>query len=100
MKNKLIRGKEFLVEKLDIPIDAMIDIPKIILLGKEELTIENHKGIIAFSEKEIKVLSKRGVIKVQGNNFEIFYIGSNSLTINGEIITISYEGESIWKKAY
>ena len=73
MKNKLIRGKEFLVEKLDIPIDAMIDIPKIILLGKEELTIENHKGIISFSEKEIKVLSKRGVIKVQGNNFEIFY---------------------------
>lgn len=44
MKNKLIRGKEFLAEKLDIPIDVMIDIPKIILLGKEELTIEIIKG--------------------------------------------------------
>ena len=61
MKNKLIRGKEFLAEKLDIPIDVMIDIPKIILLGKEELTIENHKGIIAFSEKEIKVLFCRQI---------------------------------------
>ena len=61
MKNKLIRGKEFLAEKLDIPIDVMIDIPKIILLGKEELTIENHKRDNSLLvKKEIKVLSKEG----------------------------------------
>ena len=98
MKNKLFRGKEFIAEKLDIPIDVVLDIPKIIITGKEEITIENHKGIVAFSENEIKVSSKKGIIKIQGNNFEIFYMGSNSLTINGEIRVISYEGESYEKK--
>lgn len=98
MKNKLFRGKEFITEKLDIPIDAIIDIPKIIITGKEEVTIENHKGIVAFSEHEIKISSKKGIIKIQGNNFEIFYMGSNSLTINGEIKAIFYEGESYEKK--
>ena len=98
MKSKLIRGKEFIAQKLDIPIEVMIDIPKIIITGKEEITIENHKGIVAFSENEIKVSSKKGIIKIQGNNFEIFYMGSNSLTINGEIRAISYEGESYEKK--
>ena len=98
MKSKLIRGKEFIAQKLDIPIEVMIDIPKIIITGNEEITIENHKGIVAFSENEIKVSSKKGIIKIQGNNFEIFYMGSNSLTINGEIRAISYEGESYEKK--
>lgn len=98
MKNKLFRGKEFIAEKLDIPIDVILDIPKIIITGKEELTIENHKGIIAFSEHEIKISSQKGIIKIQGNNFEIFYMGSNSLTINGEIRVISYEGKSYEKK--
>ena len=98
MKSKLIRGKEFIAQKLDIPIEVMIDIPKIIITGNEEITIENHKGIVAFSEHEIKVSSKKGIIKIQGNNFEIFYMGSNSLTINGEIRAISYEGESYEKK--
>lgn len=98
MKNKLIRGKEFIAQKLDIPIDVMIDIPKIIITGNEEITIENHKGIIAFSEHEIKISSQKGIIKIQGNNFEIFYMGSNSLTINGEIRAISYEGESYENK--
>ncbi|MGM9979234.1 MAG: sporulation protein YqfC [Clostridium sp.] len=98
MKNKLFRGKEFIAEKLDMSIDAMIDIPKIIITGKEEITIENHKGIVAFSEDEIKVSSKKGIIKIQGNNFEIFYMGSNSLTINGEIRAISYEGKSYEEK--
>lgn len=98
MKNKLFRGKEFIAEKLDMSIDAMIDIPKIIITGKEEITIENHKGIVAFSEDEIKISSKKGIIKIQGNDFEIFYMGSNSLTINGEIRVISYEGENYEKK--
>lgn len=97
MKNKFIRGKEFIVEKLDIPIDVMLGVPKIVLTGREELTIENHKGIVAFSEEEIKVASQKGIIKIQGRDFQIFYIGSNSLTINGEIRTISYEG-SIYEK--
>ena len=98
MKNKLFRGKEFIAEKLDIPIDVVLDIPKIIITGKEEITIENHKGIVAFSENEIKVSSKKGIIKIQGNNFEIFYMGSNSLTINGEIRAIFYEDKSYEEK--
>ena len=98
MKNKLVKGKKFIAEKFDIPIDVVMDIPKITITGTEELTIENHKGIVAFSEYEIKILSQKGIIKVQGNNFEIFYMGSNSLTINGEIRAISYEGESYEKK--
>lgn len=98
MKNKLFRGKEFIAEKLDIPIEVVIDVPKIIITGKEEITIENHKGIVAFSEHEIKISSQKGIIKIQGNNFEIFYMGSNSLTITGEIRAISYEGESYEKK--
>ena len=71
MKDKFTRGKEFIAEKLELPLDVILDIPKIVLLGKEELTIENHKGIVSFNNNEIRVDSKNGIIKVEGNNFEI-----------------------------
>ncbi len=92
MKDKFTRGKEFIAEKLELPLDVILDIPKIVLLGKEELTIENHKGIVSFNNNEIRVDSKNGIIKVEGNNFEILYLGASTLTINGKIKTISYEG--------
>lgn len=94
MKDKFTRGKELIAEKLELPLDVILDIPKIVLLGIEELTIENHKGIISFNNDEIKVDSKNGIIKVDGSNFEILYLGASTLTINGKIKSVSYEGIS------
>ena len=56
MEKKFNRGKEMLVEKLDLPKDVILDVPKIIVIGRNEITIENHKGIMVF-EKDGKYLT-------------------------------------------
>lgn len=53
MESKINRGKEVLVEKLDLPKDVLLNVPKIIVIGRNEVTIENHKGIMLF-ERENK----------------------------------------------
>ena len=55
MENKINRGKEVLVEKLDLPKDVLLDVPKIIVIGRNEVTIENHKGIMVFEREKIKI---------------------------------------------
>ena len=80
MEGKFKKGKEVLVEKLELPKDVILDIPKIIVMGRNEITIENHKGIQIFEKNKIKI----------NNNFEILYIAANTITIKGYFDSIEY----------
>jgi len=92
MSNKIESVKKALSEKLDISKDIILEVPKITIIGKEEIIIENHKGIIVFEKNIIRVNTKIKVIKIVGENFEIIYIGESTLSIKGEFISIEYEG--------
>ena len=92
MSNKIDSVKKALSEKLDISKDIILEVPKITIIGKEEIIIENHKGIIVFEKNIIRVNTKIKVIKIVGENFEIIYIGESTLSIKGEFISIEYEG--------
>ena len=92
MEGKLNKGREIIVEKFDLPKDVVLDIPKILIIGDREVTIENHKGIIAFERNIIKINSRFGPITINGENFEILYIGSSTTTISGKFKSIVYEG--------
>ena len=91
MGEKLSKKRTILIEKLDLPKDVVLDMPKIIVIGKEEVTIENHKGILTFNEDEIRINSKLGPISIKGEGFEILYIATSTITISGKFASISYE---------
>ncbi len=93
MEDILDKAKELLSDKLDLPRDIMLDVPKITILGDREINIENHKGIVAFDDSLIKVNSKAGIICIQGTSFEIVFIGGNTLVLNGKFSNIYYEGK-------
>ncbi|MFR2299238.1 MAG: YabP/YqfC family sporulation protein, partial [Clostridium paraputrificum] len=57
MEEKINKGREMLVDKFDLPAEIVMDIPKIIITGNKEITIENHKGISNFEKNLIKVNS-------------------------------------------
>ena len=91
MQGKMEKSREILVEKLELPKDVILNIPKITIIGDEEITIENHKGIILFERNIIKINTKVKVIDIEGENFEILYIGDSTITISGKFKSISYE---------
>ncbi|MGG7145044.1 sporulation protein YqfC [Clostridium nigeriense] len=91
MQGKMEKSREILVEKLDLPKDVMLNLPKITIIGNDEITIENHKGIILFERNIIKINTKVKIIDIEGENFEILYIGDSTITISGKFKSISYE---------
>ena len=95
MEGKFQKGKEKILSKLDFPSDIIMDLPKIIVIGNREITIENHKGIIAIDNSMVKINSREGIITIKGRNFEILFIGETSMTISGIFEGISYEEKSI-----
>ena len=92
MENKFNRGKEILVEKLDLPKDVLLDVPKIIVIGRNEVTIENHKGIMIFERDKIKINTNMSPIEIKGSQFEILYIAASTITIKGYFDSIEYVG--------
>lgn len=93
MSEGISKAKEYLTSKLDLPKEIVMNLPRIIVVGQEEITIENHKGIIAFSTDSIKINSGIGTLKIDGKNFEILFIGGDTLTIGGRFKSIIYEGQ-------
>jgi sporulation protein YqfC len=92
VEEKLYKARENIAERLDLPRDVVLNIPKIIILGDNEITIENHKGIVLFEDKVIKVNSNVGLISIYGENFEILFIGGSTVTISGKFVSVVYEG--------
>jgi len=91
MKERIEKTREILVEKLDLPKDVMLNLPKITIVGDNEITIENHKGIILFERTIIKINTKVKIVNIEGEDFEILYIGDSTITISGKFKSIRYE---------
>ncbi|WP_291652860.1 sporulation protein YqfC [Clostridium sp.] len=91
MQRKMEKSREIIAETFDLPKDIVLNVPKITIIGNDEITIENHKGIILFERNVIKVNTKVKAINIEGENFEILYIGDSTITISGKFKSISYE---------
>lgn len=91
--SRLERNKESKLEKLDIPKDIVLSFPKIEIIGRNEIRVENHKGIIIFDKQEIKLKTKVGVLKILGDNFNLLFMGGETLIIEGDLKSLEYEGE-------
>ena len=92
LEDKLDKAKNNLVEKLDLPRDLVLDLPKIVVTGDIEIIIENHKGIVIFDERQVKINSRIGLVSVYGNNFEILFLGGSTITLKGKFKSVVYEG--------
>lgn len=92
MEGKIYKTKENLADHLELPRDVILNVPKITITGDNEITIENHKGIILFEDKHVKVNSRVGLVSIYGSGFEILFIGGSTLTISGKFKSVAYEG--------
>ncbi|NRS85564.1 sporulation protein YqfC [Clostridium tetanomorphum] len=92
MEVKLDKAKNSLAEKLDLPRDVVLDLPKIVITGDSEISIENHKGIIIFDERQVKINSKIGLVSIYGSNFEMLFLEGSTMTLKGKFKSVVYEG--------
>lgn len=73
---------------LDLPADVFAGVPKVEILGSGELRIENHKGILAYGEREIHVSGGSMLLKICGENMELRAMTAVELVITGKICSV------------
>lgn len=97
MKKKKIqnRGKKinFIDEILEMPKEISSGIPRITMLGFEEMLIENYKGILEYEELYIRINTYIGVINIVGHSFNLKNINEDDILLTGVFEKIELEGE-------
>lgn len=74
----------------DIPGDV-VGLPKVELLGRHELRMENHKGILAYGTQEVIISGGRLLVKVKGENLELKAMSGEELLVGGTIFSVELE---------
>ena len=83
--------KEKLAEAVEFPKEIVLSMPKITVLGRKEATIENHQGIIAMEEDNIRLYTAMGVLCLWGEDLDIAAISDEDIHITGFIRKIEFQ---------
>ena len=67
------------------------DIPKITMLGFNEVLIENYKGILEYEEFFIRICTHIGNININGFELNLNQITDDDVKITGKIENIDFE---------
>lgn len=78
-------------EILEMPIEIVSNMPKISILGFEEIIIENYKNIIEYENFYIKINTYIGTINVNGLNLKLIQMNYDDMKITGRIDSIDFE---------
>ncbi len=89
-KKKLQTIRSTVSEMFELPKEITLNMPKISLIGNNQMLVENHRGIIEYTPNIIRVNSTVGVIRVQGNELHLRNIAAEDIMISGEIVSIEF----------
>lgn len=89
MKKREKKATE-IADVLDMPIDALCDIPRTEILGKSEVNIENFRGILDYDNNSFKINTRSGIIKIDGSDLIIDSITNEDVCVKGNIIRLEF----------
>ncbi|CAG9608115.1 sporulation protein YqfC [Pseudoneobacillus rhizosphaerae] len=85
-----LKVRRWMTEKMDLPQDVMMDLPRITMIGQIHIYIENHRGLLAFSDRELRLLLKQGQLLVKGKGFVIKTILPEEILLEGKIDQVMF----------
>jgi sporulation protein YqfC len=82
--------KRWMTQKMELPADVMMDLPRITMIGQLHIYIENHKGLLKFSDRELRLLLKQGQLLVKGEQFVLKTMLPEEILLEGKIDEVKY----------
>jgi sporulation protein YqfC len=82
--------RNWMAKKMDLPQDVMMDLPRITMIGQIHIYVENHRGLLSFTDKELRLLLKQGQLLIKGKGFVIKTILPEEILLQGKIDQVIY----------
>ena len=91
MKETYTRFREGLMNTLEVPEDLAAQESLLTITGNSSLYIENYKSIQFYSQNSIRILTKRGLIRICGKSLKIQFYTCDEMGISGNFQEIVFE---------
>ena len=76
---------------LELPKEVYSNMPKISIMGFDEMLIENFKGILEYEEFYIKISTYIGIININGYNLNLENMTNDDIKVTGKIESFEFE---------
>ncbi len=77
-------------ETLHLPKEVVLHLPLISMVGQEELTIENHKGLMEYSTEVIRIATGIGSLKICGVSLELKQMSADCIVVKGRVDSLEF----------
>lgn len=75
---------------LDLPKDITMEMPRITMIGQYQMYIENHRGVLRFSNQELRLLLTKGQLQIKGDNLVIRAILPEEVLVEGIVNQVNF----------
>lgn len=88
---KIKKTKNRFESILEIPKEVYTNLPKITVVGFEEMIIENYKNILEYEEYFVQINTDIGILNINGFNLNLEKMTNDDIKITGTIESIDIE---------
>lgn len=85
------RVRGFMTDVLELPKDLVLNLPRMTMVGNIQLTLENHRGILLYTDQRIRVAVEKGEVEVLGQKLTIRSIFPDEIIVDGLITGVAYQ---------
>ena len=80
-------------EALELPKEIMLGLPLLSLMGREELSVENYKGILEYGEECLRIGTASGILTVTGEGLCLCRMTAEILVVTGRLRGLEFAEE-------
>jgi sporulation protein YqfC len=80
-------------EILEFPPDVAGEGPRISIIGRDTVLVEHYQFIMAFSEDQVSLMTRVGVLHIEGKNFVLNTMLPTEIHLSGVLISLRFAQE-------
>ena len=85
------KRKKQIGEILEMPNEVYTNLPKLTVVGFEEMIIENYKSILEYEEFFVRINTHMGILNINGFNLNLENLTNDDIKITGTIESVDLE---------
>lgn len=78
-------------QTFELPSEVTLELPRITMIGSIHAYVENHHGLLLFSENMLLLKVHRGQVRINGKNFVLKMMIDKDILLEGTIDEVRFE---------
>jgi sporulation protein YqfC len=80
-----------LAQMLDVPTDALLDVPRITISGGDQVLVEGHHGLLEYTEDRVAAAGAGCRVLIKGQNLALAAMSGRDLVVTGQLWAVELE---------